>query len=592
MAFLTDRTFISGLSKSELFHVVNPNDLSQNPAGSSFKANIQQLTDLLAIDYVNITGDTMTGTLYVPTISATTYQNLPIDVYVTGGTYSVDTAVFTNTTGGTFSVSGFTGPFTGGSGNCITDFYVTNIYGCSPITIQSETKFFNNSATGILTFSQGQGSQASGDYSMCQGYEGQSIGDYSHAEGLGTQSQGNYSHSEGRETKSLGLYSHTEGYKSSSIGNFSHAEGGTGVFSGGTSIGLGSHAEGRETIASGDTSHAEGRETISVGLNSHAEGLLTISSGASSHSEGRETTSIGNHSHAEGYSTESIGMYSHAEGENTQSIGIGSHTEGLGTIANGDYQHTQGQYNFTSSTQSAFIIGNGADNSNRSNLVFAAGNEVDIYGDLLVTGTTSADTIVISSTPTTASSLNEVIVRDSSSGELKYYDFTYVNVGLFAQTGSSTPVAATTSEETLIDGGIGNLSIPANFFKPGDSFRLRMGGVVSASNSEVLKVRVKSDSIVLGEDTISFPNTSDRNWMLDIDFTIRTIGGAGVASIVCNGFFNFNNTSDILGGGFVTIENTNFDTTIDNTLDVTAEWGSNDSGNSIYSTNFVLTKTF
>jgi hypothetical protein len=550
MAFLTDRTFISGLSKSELFHVVNPNDLSQNPAGSSFKANIQQLTDLLAIDYVNITGDTMTGTLYVPTISATTYQNLPIDVYVTGGTYSVDTAVFTNTTGGTFSISGFTEPFSGGSGNCITDFYVTNIYGCSPITIHSETKFFNNITTGTLSFSQGQGSQAIGDYSMSHGYQSQSIG------------------------------------------NYSHAEGGTGVFSGGTSIGLGSHAEGRETIASGDTSHAEGRGSISVGSNSHAEGLLTISSGTTSHSEGRETTSIGNNSHAEGYSTESIGMYSHAEGENTQSIGIGSHTEGLGTISNGSYQHVQGQYNFTSSTQSAFIIGNGSSDLTRSNLVFAAGNEVDVYGDLLVTGTTSADTIVISSTPTTASSLNEVIVRDSSSGELKYYDFTYVNVGLFAQTGSSTPVSATTSEETLIDGGIGNLSIPANFFKPGDSFRLRMGGLVSASNSEVLKVRVKSDSIVLGEDTISFPNTSDRNWMLDIDFTIRTIGGAGVASIVCNGFFNFNNTSDILGGGFVTIENTNFDTTIDNTLDVTAEWGSNDSGNSIYSTNFVLTKTF
>lgn len=40
-------------------------------------------------------------------ISATTYENFPTDVYVTGGTYSNGSAVFTNNTGGTFSVTGF-----------------------------------------------------------------------------------------------------------------------------------------------------------------------------------------------------------------------------------------------------------------------------------------------------------------------------------------------------------------------------------------------------------------------------------------------------------------------------------------------------
>lgn len=562
MAFLTDRTFASGVSLNDLFHIVITGDTSQNPAGSSYKATIGQYISLLP-------------------------------------------------------------PFTGGSGNCITDFYVTNIYGCSPITIHSETNFLNTSATGILSFSQGQNSQSSGNYSHAEGKttissgihshaEGSSttssgphshsegsgtiaLGSGTHSEGFNTTSIGNYSHSEGSETISSGTSSHAEGYYSQSIGDYSHAEGGYlsgSIFSGGTSIGLGSHAEGKETISSGNTSHAEGSESISVGDSSHAEGLQTISFGSSSHSEGRETNSEGNFSHSEGYLTESIGSYSHAEGRSTQSIGIGSHSEGIGTISNGDYQHVQGQYNFTSSTQSAFIIGNGSSDLNRSNLVFAAGNEVDIYGDLLVTGTTSADTIVISSTPTTASTLDEVMVRDSSSGELKYYDFTHTNFGLFVQTGNSTTISATTSELTLIDGGIGSLTIPANFFKPGDSFRLRMGGFISAANSEDITIRVKSGAIVLGSDLISFPNTSNRNWMLDVDFTIRTIGGTGVASLVSNGFFSFNTGSDILGGGFVTINNTTFDTTISNTLDVTAQWGSTNASNAIYSVNFVLTKTF
>jgi hypothetical protein len=60
-----------------------------------------------------VTGATnFTGGLVANTISATTYQNLPTDIRVTGGTYSSGTATFTNNTGGTFTVTGFS---TGGS---------------------------------------------------------------------------------------------------------------------------------------------------------------------------------------------------------------------------------------------------------------------------------------------------------------------------------------------------------------------------------------------------------------------------------------------------------------------------------------------
>ena len=52
-----------------------------------------------------VTGATsFTGGLSANTISATTYQNLPTDVRVTGSTYSNNTFTFTNNTGGTFNV--------------------------------------------------------------------------------------------------------------------------------------------------------------------------------------------------------------------------------------------------------------------------------------------------------------------------------------------------------------------------------------------------------------------------------------------------------------------------------------------------------
>ncbi len=46
------------------------------------------------------------------------------------------------------------------------------------------------------------------------------------------------------------------------------------------------------------------------------------------------------------------------------------------------------------------------------------------------------------------------------------------------------------------------------------------------------------------------------------------------------------------GFSFNSINNTTFDTTINNTLDVTVQWGSNNAGNSIYSDIFVLNKIY
>jgi hypothetical protein len=57
-------------------------------------------------------------------VSATTYYNLPTDIRVTGGTYSGSTIIFTNNTGGTFSVTGITtsSSFTGGTVSGTTNF--------------------------------------------------------------------------------------------------------------------------------------------------------------------------------------------------------------------------------------------------------------------------------------------------------------------------------------------------------------------------------------------------------------------------------------------------------------------------------------
>lgn len=170
-----------------------------------------------------------------------------------------------------------------------------------------------------------------------------------------------------------------------------------------------------------------------------------------------------------------------------------------------------------------------------------------------------------------------------------------LNYGLFAQTANSTPVTGTDVETTLINGGVGTLTVPANGFSVGDSFRAVLSGVLNVSNNQTIRFRIKAGSIILldsGDQPIT--NITNDVWSLNVDFTIRQIGAATVASIMSLGTFHYVKTSNgaIEGFAFHIVNNTTFDTTISNTLDITVQWGSNDAGNSIYTDIFVLNKIY
>ena len=167
--------------------------------------------------------------------------------------------------------------------------------------------------------------------------------------------------------------------------------------------------------------------------------------------------------------------------------------------------------------------------------------------------------------------------------------------GLFAQTAASTPVVNTNVETTIINGGVGTLSVPANGFQVGDSFNANLSGILSANNNNTIRIRVKSGSIVLGDTgVITLPSITSKFFDLQIHFTIRTIGVAGVASIVASGQFTYSKDASnaFEGSDFVSINNTTFDTTTGNTLDITAQWGTASLTNSISTEVFVLNKTY
>ena len=171
-----------------------------------------------------------------------------------------------------------------------------------------------------------------------------------------------------------------------------------------------------------------------------------------------------------------------------------------------------------------------------------------------------------------------------------YFPFNY---GLFNQTGSSIPVSGSDPTGSLIDGGLGTLSVPANGFNQGDSFRSVMFGRINTAGGGVnLEILIESNGVALADTgVITMPTITDKNWQMDVNFSINKLGGAGTAEIASAGTFTFRTDSagSVESEIFSSINNTTFDTTIENTLRITAVWSGNAGANdTIYSQIFTL----
>lgn len=168
------------------------------------------------------------------------------------------------------------------------------------------------------------------------------------------------------------------------------------------------------------------------------------------------------------------------------------------------------------------------------------------------------------------------------------------NYGLFAQTGDS-PTHTGTSFGTLIHTGVGSLTVPANGFSVGDSFRVDMGGTMSGVNNQTITIRVKSGNTILADSpAFTMPHINGQVWMLSINFTVRAIGAAGVASIVTIAQIHILKAASGTQEGFAwnVVNNTTFDTTQSNLLDIQAKFSTTNANNQIHSDLFILNKIY
>jgi hypothetical protein len=229
-----------------------------------------------------------------------------------------------------------------------------------------------------------------------------------------------------------------------------------------------------------------------------------------------------------------------------------------------------------------------SNNALNNNITINAGGSDDIDGDgnsnVQITGNGEAVALkIVSGT--------QWLATESNAGGLPASNA----YGLYAQIADGAVIEDTDVPTSVVGAGVGTLSVPANAFKVADSFVARIGGKISVQNNNTIKVDLCTNgSIIATSGFIALGGASDKDWLLETDFTIRALGGAGVASIHSNSIFRTQRDGGQQFEGFVfdKTNNTTFDTTIANTLDVQITWGTASANNSIFSDYFTLVKIF
>jgi len=166
-------------------------------------------------------------------------------------------------------------------------------------------------------------------------------------------------------------------------------------------------------------------------------------------------------------------------------------------------------------------------------------------------------------------------------------------VGKFSQIDDSVEVLDP-STNTLIGLGVGDLIFPADSLSVGDSYRGKMSGVMTATNTQELFVFLDMNGNSFSSGLIDLETVSSNKWEIDFDFTIRSLGVAAEMFVVFTFKYVPDSASPFIASEGITVNGIlTFDSSVLNTLNLRGSWNLDQAGvNSIYSQLFVLNKTY
>ena len=197
--------------------------------------------------------------------------------------------------------------------------------------------------------------------------------------------------------------------------------------------------------------------------------------------------------------------------------------------------------------------------------------------------------------------VNSAVITTASCLNLSASDFicpTINNItaagGVYMMTDNANVITATTVETSLLIGstGLGSLTVPAFEFDK-SSYHFNISGNVSTNNGDTLTLKLTNGG-TLAEFIVQLTSASNEFFELEADFSIMERGGAGTAKISTNFDFTYSDSGATSWRGKRTcvVNNTTFSTEVSNTLDITAQWSSINSNNSIQCQQAFLTRVY
>jgi len=154
---------------------------------------------------------------------------------------------------------------------------------------------------------------------------------------------------------------------------------------------------------------------------------------------------------------------------------------------------------------------------------------------------------------------------------------------LFTQMANVT-VGNTIAETTLVDSGIGSLLLPANFFVPGRNLTIIGRGFHSASGNPDITINIKLGTTLILTTGAAKCGTDDNDGFEVNGFiTCRTAGINGL--LAAQGTY-LEHGSGL--SGMINLTTTVINTTISQLIDITVQWGTQASGNTITMTNLIV----
>jgi hypothetical protein len=173
-------------------------------------------------------------------------------------------------------------------------------------------------------------------------------------------------------------------------------------------------------------------------------------------------------------------------------------------------------------------------------------------------------------------------------------DQTRVLLGAFVFSGGSVSayfrqsvdvsVVNTTVETTLIGASTGSMTIATGDFSVGKAVRIKAAGYLSAgTGSPTLQIRIKDDggNVFFDSGAFAIPGApTNAYWELELVLTVRSLGNPGTIKGQGRVLWGATNVSPLIEFTPMTAA-ASINTTSDRTINLTAQWGTASSSNTI-----------